>query len=380
MISYKYKLYTTKQSKHLQATLAEACYAWNHCLALQKRYYWMYNKYINKYRLIKHMTKVWNRRYIGSQSLQEIVERLDAAYMRFFKHDAKRPPKFKKASYFSSFVFKQCGYKSCDGHRVIINIGGKKHQYKFSKSRDFGGKPKTVRIKRTRLGEYFIVIATDAVARKYGKSHNGASIGMDFGLKIYLTLSNAEKISNPQFLKKSLKQLRKAQRHMSRCKEGSNNREKARLVVDRIYEKISNRRMDFQWKLAHELCRRFDYIFIEDLNLQGMSRMWGRKMHDLAHGHFILILQQTAAKYRCTVHKIDRYYPSSRLCPCGYKNDMLTLKDRSWVCPHCGQVHDRDILAAQNIHREGIHDLESSHKTIPTREWQTAFDSRIPCL
>ena len=117
------------------------------------------------------------------------------------------------------------------------------------------------------------------------------------------------------------------------------------------------------WKLAHNLCRKYDYIFIEDLNLNGMMKMWGRKVSDLSHGTFINILEQVANKYNVVVHKINRWYASSKLCDCGYKNDKLTLKDREWVCPQCGQIHDRDINAAKNIRRKGISELVSNGKT-----------------
>ena len=117
------------------------------------------------------------------------------------------------------------------------------------------------------------------------------------------------------------------------------------------------------WKLAHDLCRNYDYIFIEDLNLNGMMKMWGRKVSDLSHGTFINILEQVANKYDVVIHKIDRWYASSKLCNCGYKNDKLTLKDREWICPQCGQIHDRDINAAKNILRKGISELVSNSKT-----------------
>ena len=118
----------------------------------------------------------------------------------------------------------------------------------------------------------------------------------------------------------------------------------------------------------------------EDLNLEGMSRLWGRKMHDMGHGKFVEILSSVAVKYGCTVHKIDRYYPSSKLCTCGYKNDTLSLRDRQWVCPHCGQHHDRDVLAANNILRRGISELSSNGKTIAHPCEAVAFETRIPRL
>ena len=86
-------------------------------------------------------------------------------------------------------------------------------------------------------------------------------------------------------------------------------------------------------------------------------------MHDLAHGRFVEILGVVAAKYGCTVHQIDRFYPSSRMCECGYRNDGLTLADRQWVCPQCGAVHDRDLNAARNILRRGIFELASAGKS-----------------
>lgn len=363
MITYKYKLYKTDNTRLLQETLAEACHVWNHALALQKRYYRLYQRFVSANAMQKHFTKVWHRHYLGSQSLQEILQRQDNAYKRFFKHIAKRPPKFKKTSDFTSFLYKQCGYKFCDGNRLVLSIGEKKVCYKFSCSHNIEGTIKMVSVKRNHLNEYFIVVVTDANPKCYAKTHDGASVGMDFGLKTYLTLSDGSKINNPQFLKKSLRRLQRASKHHSKCVKGSNNREKVRLSLCRLHEKVSDSRKDFQWKLAHSLCRQFDNIFIEDLNLSGMTRIWGRKMNDLAHGEFVGILEQVAVKYGCTVHKIDKWFPSSKLCDCGYKNTMLRLSDREWVCPQCGQVHDRDLLAARNILRRGIYELESNRKT-----------------
>ena len=133
--------------------------------------------------------------------------------------------------------------------------------------------------------------------------------------------------------------------------------------------------------MAHDLCRRFDTIFIEDLSLNGMSRLWGRKMSDLGHSLFCNILEQVAGKYGCTVHRIDKWFPSSKLCVCGYKNDNLSLNERTWVCPHCGQIHDRDVHAAEMILRRGIYELASNGKTIEPLGFEAvASEPRIPLL
>ncbi len=360
MISYKYKLYRTDKTKHLDKMLREACFVWNHALALQKRYYRIFGKYINANRLKIHFAKRIKRSLLGAQTVQEIIERLDISYKRFFEHLASRPPKFRKAKDFASIVYKQCGYGLCGN--VFVENRSKKH-YKFSKSREYEGNIKRVALKRNRLGEYFIVIVTDAEPRQYGETLKGASVGIDFGLKKYLTLSDGTTYDNPQFMKESLVELRRRSRNLSKCEKGSNNRERKRKEIDRLWNDIVNRRSDFQWKLAHELCRKYGRIFIEDLNLTGMNRRWGRKMHDLAHAEFVQKLEYVATKYDVVVHKIDRFYPSSKTCECGYINKELSLKDRQWVCPECGTIHDRDLLAANNILRRGIYELESDSKT-----------------
>ena len=178
-----------------------------------------------------------------------------------------------------------------------------------------------------------------------------------------MTLSDGTTVRNPLFLKSDLDNVRRKSRSLSKCKKGSNNRQRRRKDVCREFENITHKREDFQWKLAHELCRKYDYIFIEDLSLHGMTRMWGLKMSDLAHAEFVGKLECVARKYSVTVHKIDRFYPSSKTCECGYVNRELKLSDREWVCPECGKVNDRDLNAAENILRRGISELWSGSKS-----------------
>ena len=361
MISYKFKLYNTKRNKHLELLFQEACFVWNRFLAIQKRYYKLFGKYASANKLQKHFAKRYKRTYLHSQSAQEIIQRLDAAYQRFFKHLAKRPPKFKRKYKFTSVAYKQGGY-SIQGNAITLNALQK--TFKFHLSRKIQGSVKRLCIKRSSYGEYYLVVTTDHTQHNtYTKTHDGASVGIDFGLKTYLTLSDGQKVKHPQYFKKYLKQIQRADRLFSMKKLGSNNRKQAKRTMCRLEEKVVHSRTDFQWKLAHDLCKRYDYIFLEDLSLEGMCRLWGRKMRDLAHGKFVSILEQVAPKYNCVVHKIERFYPSSKLCDCGYVNKDLKLYERQWECPHCGHVHDRDIHAAQNILRRGIYELESECKT-----------------
>lgn len=360
MIAYKYKLYRTDRTKHLDRMLREACFVWNHALVLQKRYYRLYHKYIGIGKMKAHFAKRVHRNLLHSQTTQEILERLDTAYQRFFIRLAKRPPKFRKAKDFSSILFKQGGY-SLNGN--VLTINSIKKRFKFSLSRPYAGKVKTLTVKRNHIGEFFIVMVLEQSPRPIGKSHNGASVGIDFGLKKYMTMSDGTTVDNPQFLKSGLRQLQRKSRNLSKCVPGSHNRERKRLDLDRHHEKVVNQRNAFQWQLAHQLCQQYDRIFIEDLQLTGMFALWGRKMTDLAHGEFVLKFQYVATKYGVTVHKIDRYYPSSKTCTCGYVNHKLQLHERTWICPECGTVHKRDLLAANNILRQGIAELESVSKS-----------------
>ena len=308
----------------------------------------------------KHYAKRIKRNLLHSQTTQEILERVDASYQRFFKKLAKRPPKFKKSTDFSSIVYKQSGF-SLNGKVLTVNTI--KKRFKFSYSRSYEGKVKRIAIKRSRLGEYYLIIITDAESKAYEKTHNGASVGIDFGLKTYMVMSDGTTVNNPQLLKSDIDKVRRKSRSLSKCKKGSSNRQRRRKDLCREFEKITNKQDDFQWKLAHSLCRKYDYIFIEDLSLVGMTRLWGRKMSDLAHGEFVGKLEYVARKYGVMVHKIDRFYPSSKTCECGYVNKELKLSDREWVCPDCGKVNNRDLNAAENILRRGISELWSGCKT-----------------
>ena len=372
MMTYTYKLYRSRRTAKLDAMLREACFVWNHALALQKLYYSLFGKCVSCRKMKAHFAKRVARRLLHSQTVQEILERLDLSYKRYFERLSRRPPKFRKAQDFSSIVHKQGGFK-LNGNVLVIN--SIKQHFQFSYSRQYEGKVRQIRIKRSRLGEYYLYIVTDAVAGSpvHGKSLEGASVGMDFGLKTYLTLSDGTRIENPQFLKSGLKELRRKSRALSRCEKGSGHRRRRREDLERCHERIRNRREDWQWKTCHELCRRYDTICIEDLNLRGMTRLWGRKVNDLAFGLFVRKLEHVASKYGTKVVKVDRFYPSSKTCSvCQYVNELLSLRDRSWTCPSCGASHDRDLNASVNILRRGIASSGSTRKTVLARQGASA--------
>ena len=360
MISFEYNIYRSKNTVWIDKMLSECCLVWNHALALQKRYYKMYGRFISLSDMKRHFAKRIGRYLLHAHTVQEVLERLDVSYKRFFKRLSKRPPKFKRREEFCSFVFRQGGF-ALNGNTIRINRINK--IFKFSFSRNYDGNVKQVRFKRLKNNRYHLFIVTDKRPETIGKSRKGASVGVDFGLKQYLTLSDGKKYDNPLFFKEYINDIRSANRRLSRAKKRSNNRKRRLFELDQIHYRIKNRRNDFQWKLAHELCRDYDAIFIEDLNIEAMRRLWGRKISDLSHSSFIEKLIYIASKYGVEVHKIDRFYPSSKTCECGYIHKDLSLKDRIWECPDCHRINDRDLLAANNILRRGIYELEREDKT-----------------
>lgn len=329
---------------------------YNHCIALHKRYYRRWGKHLNCAKLQSHIAKLRKRKdfwqSVGSQAVQDICQRIEKAYQLFFKNNKKgvRPPGFKKVKKYKSFTLKQAGYKFLSSNRVKIG----NRVYQFWKSREIEGAIKTLTIKRTPLGELFMVVVVDEGSKPELEAKTSKIAGFDFGLKTFLACSDGTTIESPQFLKQSLKIVARASRHHSRKLKGSANQERARKNLVRKYEDISNRRSDWFWKLAHELTDRFDVLCFETLSLKGMQRLWGRKISDLAFGEFLQILEWVAKKKNKLVVFIDRWYPSSKTCShCGHVLESLDLSVREWRCPSCQSVNGRDENAAKNIQAVG---------------------------
>ena len=222
----------------------------------------------------------------------------------------------------------------------------------------------SITIKQNPSGKYFAAIhfRIPKTINNYNPDLK-KSIGIDFGLKNFITLSNGEKINSPEYLKKSLRKLRRLSKNFSRKKTNSidgkkvfsSNKEKARIKLAKCYEKISNQRKCFNDCLSKRLLDNYDFIFIEDLNISAMQKLWGRKVSDIAWSQFVNMLTYKALERNKYVFKIDKFYPSSKLCNhCGYKNEVLSLNDRKWICPVCHSELDRDINAAKNILKKGL--------------------------
>ena len=364
MKTYKFKMYSNHGNRELHKTIDSHAQVWNHFIALCRRYYAIYNKYPGKKALRRHLTKLkWLPRYahwnlLPSQSLQDVIDRIDKGYMKMFADRKKGKkcgrPRFKARKRYKSFTLTQAGWKLLQSN--YIRIG--KRIYRYFKSREVLGDPKRCTIKRDSVGDVWLIILTDHVDADLESPTAGKSAGFDFGLKTYLTGSDYNDYESPQFFRHGINAIKRANRKHSRKVKGSKNRGRARINLARKHRKIANQRQDFHWELAHDLTDRYDWVALETLNLKGMKALWGRKVSDLGFYDFVQKLKYIASKKGRQVRLIDRWFPSSKICHvCGHVNQDLNLRDRTWQCPNCHTQLDRDRNAALNIHRVGASTL-----------------------
>ena len=361
ILTYKYKLYRSKRIKHLHKTIDIGGIIYNHCIALHKRFYRIYGKHLNKFQLQKHITKLKKQekheywKQVPSQSIQNITERIDESYRKFFDYTKGKtklkasPPNFKKIKKYKSYTLKgKVGYKI---ENNVISLNG--YKYKFWLSRPIKGSIKTVTAKRDHLGDCYICITLEQ-KNILIRATTGKSVGIDFGMKTFLTLSNQTEIEAPLYHLKNLKELKKLNRSLSIKKKGSKRRVNAKKKLAKLHIRIANQRRDYFHKLSNELASKYDVVCIEDLNMKAMQKLWGRKIGDLGFSEFVNILS-----YKTKVVKIDRFYPSTKTCSvCGKINqDLNDLNLRKWQCPYCNTIHQRDVNAAINIHRVGASTL-----------------------
>jgi len=364
--TYKFQLREHPKNVCLGNMLDDLADVHNHFLKLEKRYYRRYGKYAGRFRLQPHLTKLLGSTkqhwaWIPRDTLDEVIIRIHITYNRFFDGlgglpKFKRKDRYRSAKFQSAYLLEEgrvrLSFKAWDDSQQRLKFN--KRWFSFHQHRDYEGKVCYIQILRDRVGTYWLYVITDDSATELC-SATGESVGIDFGMETYLTFSNGEKKHSPEFFKRSLKELRTLNKSLSRKVKGSHNWWRAVGALARLYRHIANQRRDWHYKVATDLCERFDTIVTETLNLAGMKRLWRRKISDLVFGEFVLILQWTFAKHGKTFLKAGRWEATTKPCSsCGHHNETLTLQDRQWICAECGSHHDRDISAAINILQAGV--------------------------
>lgn len=360
--AYKFRIYPNEEQKQrLSVYFGNVRFVYNYFLNERKEQYSSTGKSDNYYAqqhkltLLKQQEKYSFLNQTACITLQASLRNLENAYTRFFTKKSCFPKFHKKKSRQSFTSTQNLKFKN-----DRICFVGFKEGIKCKIHRQVDGKMKQLTIVKYPSGKYYVNISTEQEIEVVQNEFN--EVGIDLGIKNLLITSNGEKFNNPKFINKYQKQLAKAQQHLSRKKKGSNNYENQRIKVAKIHEKIANCRQDNLHKITCFLAHKYSDIYLEDLNVKGIQQNHhlAKSVSDCSWYSFINMLQYKGQWYGCKIHKINRWYPSSKTCSnCNFIVDSLPLDVREWDCPNCRAHHDRDINAAINILKEGKRELST---------------------
>lgn len=350
---HTYRVYPTDdQAKQLAQTFGCVRYIWNWALNLRgigfKNGERIGHRQTDlRLTLLKKQPEVAWLNDVSSVPLQQSLRDLQTAYTNFFEKRAGYPS-FKRKQGQQSAQYTKSGFSFDAATRTLklAKIGAIK--VKWSRGQPL--EPSSVRILRDASGRYFASMVVEIAAVKL--TATGESVGIDFGLNRLATLSTGERIANPKHSYRRQKRMAALQRRVARKTKGSNRRKRAVLQVAKLHAKIGDTRKDAAHKFTTQMVKRFDTICIEDLNLRGMvkNHCLARSVSDAGIGIMVRMLESKAERYGREVVKIDRWFPSSKMCSaCGHINSAVVLGVKYWTCPACGVFQDRDDNASRNI-------------------------------
>jgi putative transposase len=356
--SYRFRLYPNREAEQkMQRTLEICRRTYNELLSIRQTTYEVTREGLSKFDMnncIRYGIDT-DISQIHSQVLQNINDRIDKAYVNFFRRlKEKRAGKKIKVGYprfknkYKSFTYPQSGFTLENNTLLLSKIG--KLQVRIGRNQNKPkGKIKTLTIKQEPSGKWFTIFSS---IEKEGKKHriNNKKIGIDVGLEYFAMLSNGIEIDNPRFLIENEKQLKILNKRLSRKKLHGENREKARQKVAILHERIKNQRHDFQHQLSHRIVSGYGTIAIEKLNIKGMIRhpYLAKHISDASWGTFARMLGYKASSAGGRVIEVEPRGTSQMCSVCG--NEVpKTLAQRWHRCPYCGVVIQRDLNSARNI-------------------------------
>lgn len=368
--SVKVRLYPTDgQRVSLSKSFGCARWYWNYALHYCIQHYEQTGKTLSLkiYSGLLPQLKVqypWLKTDCYSSVLQGVAINLNKAYANFFQGRAKFP-RFKSKHHRQSIQYPQNVTVIGDCLK-IPKIGEVKAVF----HRIIAGKIKTVTISKTPTDKYFASIlleseASDSRQCQEDRSTEAKVIGIDLGIKDFAIVHNGEQVtnySNPRHLKRHEKNLARKQKKLARKVKGSKSRNKFKIFVAKVHEKVSNSRQDFLHKLSRKLVNESQVIVVEKLNIKGMvrNRKLSKCISDVGWGMFINFIDYKLKNKGGQLIEIDRFFPSSKTCSCcNHIVDELPLDIREWDCPNCSTHHDRDGNASKNIRTEGIRILNN---------------------
>lgn len=363
--AYKFRIYPTPQQEtFLMKELGLKRLYWNLSLAAKNAdHSYKLKSYKETFAELKPEALEWCKE-IDSTAMADVWNDLTQAFRNFFsscngtrKGKFVKPPKFKSKKNMKESI----GYtamakpKFVNGKlfitRKLGSLDGTFHRFAE-------GKLKHITISRTATGKWFVSILVEKKETK--KNNNGKAIGIDWNCRddVFLTLSDGTKVKCPRFLREKEKQLAHYQKLLSKKyvkgkQEQSQNYYKAKYKVAKLHEKVSWQRQDWLHKVSYDLAQKYQYVIVEDINLQSMAQMHhGKVVGDQGFG-----MLRNMIAYKTTLVKVSAKNTSKTCHICGYVNPKVVLGVEHWKCPVCSSEHDRDINAAKNILNKGVTSL-----------------------
>ena len=332
--------------------------------------------------LLKDDNFIWLREQ-NTKVLKQAVKDMLTAYKNFFEHHTGYP-KFKSkhdnkqsCRFELGVISKRNDYTTY--HLSLANIRNVKFKCneKYAQYlQKYKSNIKQATLSKLPCGEYYLSILVDGGLTHKVKETN-AAVGIDLGVKDFVITSDGEVFNNLHFKKSEANKIKRLQRQLSKKQKGSNNRNKVRIKLAKVYKKINDRKQYYLHAISNSFIDENQVICMEDLNVKGMV-----KNHNLAEsicemnfGEFRRMLEYKAQWYNRKIVFVNRFYPSSKTCHnCGYVNKDLKLSDRQWICPNCGEIIERDYNAALNILDEGLRIIGSSTTEFTLADYPTMDD------
>lgn len=355
--AYKFRFYpTTEQEQQLAQTFGCVRFVYNWALRLRSDAWYNEHKKVGYHESSAALTALkkdpsfqWLNA-ISCVPTQQSLRHLQTSFKNFWDGRNKYPT-FKKKRGYQSAEYTRSAFKWNDGK---LTLAKHKEPLNIRWSRQIPDKPTTVTVSKDCAGRYFVSLLCSEEIEKLPAKKN--AVGVDLGIKDSIVTSDGFKSGNPKYTAKYQAKLVKYQRRLSRKQKGSKNFQKAKLKVAKVHSKISDSRKDFQHKLTTKLIQENQLVAVESLQVKNMLKnpKLAKAISDAGWSEIVRQLEYKATWYGRTLVKIDKWYPSTKRCSgCGYTLERLDLSVRSWCCPECNVVHDRDTNAAVNVKAAG---------------------------